>query len=123
MRIIYLSVAGILAFILSFCNNLKAATPKTCSYEPDANKPLTIPFPGYITITEEDGDTAVIYELKPVTLGNKVTMYDQQELVFDGMNVEEARKLLLVHPEYLSKLVGHNIPEGFGPVNALLKCE
>lgn len=123
MRIIYLSVLGILVFFLSFCSNLNAATPKTCSYEPDANKPNSMSFPGFITITEEDGDTAVIYEVEPVPMGNKVTMYDQQELVFDGMNVEEVRKLLLVHPEYLSKLVGQNVPEGFGPVNALLKCQ
>ncbi len=123
MKIICLRLLGVLVFVLSFSINLNSATPKLCSYEPDLDKPNPLGIKGYITIAQEEGDTAVIYEELPVRMADKIAMYDQQELIFDALNVEETRKLLLVHPEYYSKLVGHNIPEGFGPVNALLTCE
>ncbi|HEY9879872.1 MAG TPA: hypothetical protein V6D29_15565 [Leptolyngbyaceae cyanobacterium] len=79
----------------------------------------------YITITEEEGDTTVLFEQfpSPVDEGElPVTIASTRTLTFYKAGAEEVRQLMLQNPVYYSELMGYEDLEGFGLVNDVLKC-
>lgn len=87
------------------------ATPaQICQYDPDSGLLNPLGMRAYITLTEESGDTTVLFEqfLSPVGGGETpVTISSTRTLTFYGIGAEEVRQLMLQNSAYYSELVGY----------------
>lgn len=122
MKIIASSLFGVTTLLFCLLNYPALATAKSCKYDSTLGKPNPLGMRAYITLTEADGNTTVIFEQFPSPVGNRITIANRREMVFYGRAVNETRQLLLQNSKYYSELVGYNDPEGFAPVNAVLTC-
>ncbi len=95
-----------------------------CQYDPDLGVPNPLGMRAYITVTEEDGNTTFLFEQFPSNLGLDIpaTIASIRQLTMYGVDVEQARQIMLQKPAYYSELVGYSDPEGFTQVNQVLTC-
>ncbi|MGB7313901.1 MAG: hypothetical protein WA939_13290 [Nodosilinea sp.] len=122
----YFVAMGLAATTLLMLNTMVKAEPtQTCQFNPDLGLPNPLGMRAFVTITEEDGNTAFLFEQFPSNAGDgevPVTIASNRILTFYETGLDEARQLMLQNPSYYSELVGYSDPEGFGPVNAVLSC-
>ena len=125
MKIIKYSLLGISLSVLLLAIACKPAAARSCAYDPNSGKPNPLGMRAFITLTEQAGNTIVVFEQFPSPVGNaqNVTIANRRELIFYGRNINQARQLLLQNKEYYSELVGYEDPEGFQPINEVLTCQ
>ncbi|HEY9629726.1 MAG TPA: hypothetical protein V6C84_20675 [Coleofasciculaceae cyanobacterium] len=127
LRIKVLSLAAVsVASLLLLSQATTAASSRTCAYDVNSGIPNPLGMRAYITLTEEQGDTQVLFEQFPSPIGGdqvRATIASSRVLVFYGMKIDQVRTLMLQDPAYYTELVGYEDPEGFAPVNAVLACE
>ena len=111
-----------LLILLFFCGGASAIAATTCSYDPASGKPNPLGMRSFITLTENEGNTTVVYEQFPSIVAENITISTIRELVFHNTNIRQARTLLLQTKKYYSELVGYDAPEGFKPINSVLVC-
>jgi hypothetical protein len=111
--------------LLMLSTTAKAEPTQTCQFDPDLGQPNPLGMRAFVTITEEDGNTAFLFEQFPSNAGDgevPVTIASNRILTFYETGLDDARQLMLQNPSYYSELVGYSDPEGFSPVNAVLSC-
>jgi len=124
MKFLSLAVFSVLSLLL-FSQSTSAAPSQTCGYDVHSSLPNPLGMRAYITLTEEKGDTTVLFEQFPSPVGEghvPVTIASSRTLTFYGVKVDRVRALMLQDPRYYTELVGYKDPEGFAPVNAVLVC-
>ena len=95
----------------------------TCQFDPESGKPNPLGMRAYITITEKEGNTYVVFEQFPSNVADKITIANKREMILSETPLDTARVILLQNPDYYSELVGYEDPEGFAPVNEVLTCQ
>lgn len=95
-----------------------------CSYDPSAGAPNPLGMRTFITLTEANGATEVVYEQfgSPVPGPVEAIFTTERSLTFPNRAIDQVRQLLLNNPTYYRELVGFSDPDGFAPVNDTLIC-
>jgi hypothetical protein len=118
------SIAALITPIQSFAQT--APNPiRTCAYNPDSGQPNPLGMRAFITAIEQDDDTTFRFDQFPTPVSGQqpgVVIASRRELTFYGVNLEQARQLLLQNPNYYSELLGYSAPEGFASIDAVLAC-
>ncbi|MEO0458931.1 MAG: hypothetical protein AAF152_20445 [Cyanobacteria bacterium P01_A01_bin.114] len=97
----------------------------TCAYDPESGLVNPLGMRSFVSLQEISGNTNVIFDQFPAAVAGatEATLASQRVLTLYGMNVSEARQLMLSNPEYYNTLLGFESPDGFGPVNNVLACK
>lgn len=123
--------AGLLAIAPKFTQAQTNPSPPataTCAFDPNLGKPNPLGMRSYITLSETEGNTTVVYDVfpSPVSSPNQsprpVTISSRREMIFYNTNIAAARQLLLDEPIYYSTLLNSTRTEDFAAVNAVLTC-
>lgn len=95
-----------------------------CRYDPNTGAPNPLGMRAFITLTEADGSTEVVYEQLGSFVPGPVeaVVTSERSLTFPQRSIDAVRQLLLNTPNYYRELLGSHDPEGFAPVNDTLVC-
>lgn len=102
------------------------AQPTQCEYDPNSGRPNPLGMRAYVTLTEEDGNTHIVFEQFPSNLNldpdTPATIASSRTLTFYNTDIDQARQIMLDNPAYYAELMGYEDPEGFAAVNQVLTC-
>lgn len=95
-----------------------------CNYDPSTGAPNPLGMRAFVTLTETNGTTEVIYEQLGSFVPGPVeaVLTSQRSLLFPNQSIDSVRQLLLNTTTYYRELVGFDDPDGFAPINDTLIC-
>ena len=95
-----------------------------CSYDPSTGVPNPLGMRTFITLTETDGTTEVVYQQLGTFVPGPVEAIftSERSLIFPNRSIDRARQLLLSDASYYQELVGFDDPDGFAPIDDTLIC-
>ncbi len=95
-----------------------------CSYDPSTGGANPLGMRTFITLTETEGTTEVLYEQLGSFVPGPVeaVLTSERSLVFPNQSIDRVRQLLLTDDTYYRELVGFDDPEEFELVNSSLVC-
>ena len=95
-----------------------------CSYDPSTGIPNPLGMRTFITLTETNGTTEVVYQQLGTFVPGPVEAIftSERALIFPNRSVDMARQLLLSDASYYQELVGFDESDGFAPINDTLIC-
>jgi hypothetical protein len=101
--------------LLVGCNFDEAAFSQTiCQYNSDSGLPNPLGMRAYLTITEEEDNTMVIFEQFPAIVSENITIANRRKMKFYDTSIDKTRELLLQNNQYYSELLGYE-PRRFCP--------
>ncbi|MEA5465440.1 hypothetical protein [Leptothoe sp. PORK10 BA2] len=103
----------------------QSSPPIVCNYDPNTGTPNPLGMRAFITLTETEGTTEVLYEqFGSVVPGPaEAVLTTERALTFPNQSIDAVRQLLLNSPDYYQALVGFTDPDGFAAVDATLICQ
>ncbi len=102
----------------------QSSPPIVCSYDPSTGTANPLGMRTFITLTETEGSTEVVYEQFGAMVPGpaEAVLTTERSLLFPRRSIDAVRQLLLNSPNYYRALVGVSDPDGFAAVNATLIC-
>ncbi|MEO0352263.1 MAG: hypothetical protein AAF282_19665 [Cyanobacteria bacterium P01_A01_bin.15] len=122
-----LALAAVIVAGYGALNHSLQAQPSptiVCSYDPSTGIPNPLGMRTFITLTETNGTTEVVYQQLGTFVPGPVEAIftSERALIFPNRSVDMARQLLLSDASYYQELVGFDESDGFAPIDDTLIC-